>query len=160
MQTERDARRGVLWGLVGVAIFSVSLPVTRIAVAEMSPVFVASARGVLAAMLSLCALVVTKSPWLHRAQYGKVAIIALGVTLGFPLFSSMAMQQVPAGHGPLSMDCCRWRRLRWERWWCGIPCAGSSGEQRLSGAPLRLPWLPGTVGLAWASAMWRWWGPC
>lgn len=101
MQTERDARRGILWGLVGVVIFSVSLPVTRIAVAEMSPVFVATARGVLAAVLSLCALLVTKSPWLSRAQFGKVAIIATGVTLGFPLFSSMAMQQVPAGHGAI-----------------------------------------------------------
>jgi drug/metabolite transporter (DMT)-like permease len=101
MQTERDTRRGILWGLVGVVIFSVSLPVTRIAVAEMSPVFVATARGVLAAVLSLCALLVTKSPWLSWAQYGKVAIIATGVTLGFPLFSSMAMQQVPAGHGAI-----------------------------------------------------------
>jgi drug/metabolite transporter (DMT)-like permease len=88
MQTERDIRRGIVWGLVGVVIFSVSLPVTRIAVGELSPVFVATARGVLAAVLSLCALLVTKSPWLSRAQYGKVAIIATGVTLGFPLFCS------------------------------------------------------------------------
>lgn len=97
----QQATRGVMWGFVGVLIFSVSLPATRMAVAELNPVFVAMARGVIAAVLSLIALLVTKSPWLNRAQLIQVAITALGVTIGFPLFSSLAMQQVPAGHGAI-----------------------------------------------------------
>lgn len=95
----QQATRGVLWGFVGVLIFSVSLPATRMAVAELNPVFVAMARGMMAAMLSIIALVVTKSPWLNRAQLIQVVITAAGVTIGFPLFSSLAMQHVPAGHG-------------------------------------------------------------
>lgn len=94
-----QSTRGVMWGLVGVVIFSVSLPVTRVAVAELNPVFVGMARGLIAAVLSLVALIVTKSPWLNRTQFVQVVITATGVTIGFPLFSSLAMQQVPAGHG-------------------------------------------------------------
>ncbi|MFM2307928.1 MAG: putative rane protein [Chloroflexota bacterium] len=101
MNQQQTARRGLVWGFIGVLIFSVSLPMTRVAVAEMSPVFVAMARGSIAAGLSMIALVVTRSPWLSWAQYGRVAITALGVTIGFPLFSSLAMQQVPAGHGAI-----------------------------------------------------------
>lgn len=98
---EQHARRGVLWGLVGVVIFSVSLPMTRIAVTELDPVFVAMARGLLAALLSVVALVVTRSPWLTWAQYKRVGVAALGVTMGFPLFSSISMRYVPAGHGAI-----------------------------------------------------------
>lgn len=97
----QQATRGVVWGFVGVLIFSVSLPVTRVAVAELDPVFVAMARGMIAALLSAIALLVTKSPLLTRTQLVQVVITATGVTLGFPLFSSLAMQQVPAGHGAI-----------------------------------------------------------
>ena len=58
----QQATRGIVWGFVGVVIFSVSLPVTRIAVAELNPVFVGMARGLIAAVLSLSALIVTESP--------------------------------------------------------------------------------------------------
>ena len=100
-QLQQTARRGLVWGFIGVLIFSISLPMTRVAVAHLSPVFVAMARGCIAAGLSAIALLVTRSPWLSRAQYGRVVITALGVTIGFPLFSSLAMQQVPAGHGAI-----------------------------------------------------------
>ena len=69
------------------------------AVAELDPVFVAMARGLIAAVLSVLALGMSKSPLLTRTQLVQVIITATGVTIGFPLFSSLAMQQVPAGHG-------------------------------------------------------------
>lgn len=98
-EEQQDISRGLVWGFVGVLIFSVSLPLTRVAVAELDPVFVGMARGMIAAVLSLIALLSTKSPLLNRQQLVQVIITATGVTIGFPLFSSLAMQQVPAGHG-------------------------------------------------------------
>jgi drug/metabolite transporter (DMT)-like permease len=92
---------GMVWGLIGVMIFSVSLPVTRVAVAAMDPLFVGAGRGLLAACLSAITLIVTRSPLPTRNQLWRLAITSVGVTIGFPLFSSVAMQYVPAGHGAI-----------------------------------------------------------
>jgi drug/metabolite transporter (DMT)-like permease len=61
--TQQQANAGMAWGLVGVLIFSVSLPMTRVAVASLDPVFVGVARALLAGVLSVIALLITRSPW-------------------------------------------------------------------------------------------------
>lgn len=96
-----SSNAGMVWGLIGVLIFSVSLPVTRVSVAAMDPLFVGAGRGLLAAFLSAITLVVTRSPLPTRNQLWRLAITSVGVTIGFPLFSSIAMQYVPAGHGAI-----------------------------------------------------------
>jgi drug/metabolite transporter (DMT)-like permease len=90
---------GLAWGLVGVAAFSVTLPATRAAVEHLDPVFVGLGRAVVAAVLAATALVVTRSPWPTIAQFRDLAVVALGVVVGFPLLSAYAMRQVPASHG-------------------------------------------------------------
>jgi drug/metabolite transporter (DMT)-like permease len=97
--TQQQANAGMAWGLVGVLIFSVSLPMTRVAVASLDPVFVGSARALLAGVLSVIALLITRSPWPTWDQLRRLAITASCVTVGFPIFSSIAMKYVPAGHG-------------------------------------------------------------
>lgn len=96
-------RRGLWLGLVAVVMFSVTLPVTRLAVGtpeapQMSGVFVALARAVLAAGLSALYLLAVRAPWPQRDQWGPLALISLGVVLGFPLCTSVALQQVQAIH--------------------------------------------------------------
>jgi drug/metabolite transporter (DMT)-like permease len=91
----------MVWGLIGVMIFSVSLPVTRVAVAVMDPLFVGAGRGLLAGLLSTITLIVTRSAIPTRNQLWRLAVTSVGVTIGFPLFSSIAMQYVPAGHGAI-----------------------------------------------------------
>ena len=89
-----------MWlGLVGVAIFSLTLPFTRLAVAELNPAFVAFGRAVVAALLSLGVLWYRRAPLPSKTQIRALLITSLGVVVGFPLFSSIAMQQVPAAHG-------------------------------------------------------------
>ncbi|RZT41562.1 DMT family transporter [Cupriavidus agavae] len=96
---------GMLLGFVGVAIFSQTLPFTRMAVAELDPTFVALARAVIAAALAVAllaargALVPARRP--RGRQWLRLAVTALGVVVGFPLFSSLAMREVPAGHGAI-----------------------------------------------------------
>jgi drug/metabolite transporter (DMT)-like permease len=91
----------MVWGFIGVMIFSVSLPVTRVSVAAMDPLFVGAGRGLLAALLSALTLIITRSPLPTRNQLQRLAVTSVGVTIGFPLFSSVAMQYVPAGHGAI-----------------------------------------------------------
>jgi drug/metabolite transporter (DMT)-like permease len=92
-------RRGLLLGLVGVAAFSVTLPATRIAVVALDPVFVGLGRAVVAALLAVVVLAVTRSPLPRASQWPRLALVAAGVVLGFPLLTAWAMRHVPASHG-------------------------------------------------------------
>ncbi|MFZ6720759.1 MULTISPECIES: DMT family transporter [Undibacterium] len=93
--------KGMVLGLVGVIIFSLTLPFTRMAVAELNPVFVALGRAVVAACCSGILLWMQGGKWPQRAQMKPLLITALGVVVGFPLFSSIAMAHVPASHGAI-----------------------------------------------------------
>jgi drug/metabolite transporter (DMT)-like permease len=91
--------RGYLLGFLGVVIFGMTLPLTRIAVLELHPLFVSIGRTVLAAGAALPILLLSRQPWPSRADLPRLAIIAGGVVIGFPVFSAVAMQWVPASHG-------------------------------------------------------------
>lgn len=99
-----DAERRGLWlGLLGIVIFALTLPMTRMAVGspevpQMTGVFVATGRAVVAGVLSLLLLYVTRAPLPRRQDWLPLALIAGGVVLGFPLFTSIAMRHVQAVH--------------------------------------------------------------
>ena len=98
-----DEIRGLWLGLLGVTIFALTLPMTRLAVGtpeapQMSGVFIALGRAVVAAGLSGLFLLATRAPWPRRADWWPLAITAAGVVFGFPLFTSVAMRYVEAVH--------------------------------------------------------------
>lgn len=85
-------------GLVGVIIFSGSLPATRVAVGAFEPVFLTSARAVIAAVLGGVLLVALKQKRPSRSDIGPLLIVAFGVVIGFPLFTALALQHVTSAH--------------------------------------------------------------
>lgn len=100
---DQPANKGLLLGLLGVVIFALTLPMTRLAVGtveapQMSGVFIALGRAVVAAALSAAFLWVTRAPWPRREDLLPLAITASGVVFGFPLFTSVAMRYVEAVH--------------------------------------------------------------
>jgi len=99
LATPSDEARGMLLGLIGVAIFSLTLPFTRLAVRELDPLFLTLARALGAAVLAAGWLRMRRVAWPGRAALRPLAIVALGCVLGFPLLSSLAMRSVPASHG-------------------------------------------------------------
>jgi drug/metabolite transporter (DMT)-like permease len=97
------ANKGLLLGLLGVTLFALTLPMTRLAVGtveapQMSGVFVALGRAVVAALLSIAFLITTRAPWPRREDLLPLAVTAGGVVFGFPLFTSVAMRYVEAVH--------------------------------------------------------------
>ena len=94
----KNETKGMLIGFIGVAIFSLTLPFTRIAVQEMSPFYISFGRGVLAGVCGALLLLVTKSPLPTRSQFKKLLVTAFGVVYGFPIFTSLAMQTLPSAH--------------------------------------------------------------
>src|SRR5262245_22986371 len=86
-------------GLVGVAAFSLTLPVTRLAVVELNPTFIASGRAIVAALLAAIALLATQSAIPRGRQWWQLLGTAAGCVIGFPLLATWAMAYVPAAHG-------------------------------------------------------------
>lgn len=93
-----------LWlGVLGVAVFAVTLPMTRLATGtqeapQLSPWFITFARAALAGGLSLLFLALTRSPRPTAAQRKPLALAALGNALGFPVLLGIALRHVPSGH--------------------------------------------------------------
>jgi drug/metabolite transporter (DMT)-like permease len=85
-------------GLLGVIIFSGSLPATRVAVADFSPMFLTSARAVIAALLGAACLFALRQTRPARGDVFSLAIVALGGVVGFPLLTALALQHITAAH--------------------------------------------------------------
>lgn len=85
-------------GLIGVIIFSGSLPATRVAVSGFSPLFLTSARAVIAAALGAILLLALRQKRPHRDDLLPLAIVALGVVIGFPLLTALALQYITSAH--------------------------------------------------------------
>ena len=85
-------------GLLGVIIFSGSLPATRIAVGGFEPLFLTSARAVIAAVLGAVLLRLFRQKPPASGDIGSLAIVALGVVVGFPLLTALALQHITSAH--------------------------------------------------------------
>jgi len=91
--------KGMLFGLLGVLSFSLTLPATRFVIPYLDPIFIGLGRAVIAATFAVVLLMVMKQPIPIKNQFYRLAITAMGVVIGFPVFSAWAMQTVPASHG-------------------------------------------------------------
>jgi drug/metabolite transporter (DMT)-like permease len=126
---------GVLLGALGVLGFSFSLPATRLAVADLDPFLVAFGRAVVAGVLSVAVLAATRAPRPTAPQWRSLVVVALGVVVGFPLFTSLALHHVPASHGAVVVGM--------------LPAATAvAAVLRAGERPTRAFWLASSAGLA------------
>lgn len=85
-------------GLLGIVIFSGSLPATRVAVADFSPVFLTSARAVIAALLGAALLVSLRQARPQPSDIRSLVVVSAGVVIGFPLLTALALQHITSAH--------------------------------------------------------------
>ena len=103
MSGDHERSRGYALGLLGVVIFAMTLPMTRLAVGDASdpqlpPAFVTAGRAALAGLLSLVYLRLVRAKRPAREHWRLLAVCALGTVLGFPLFLAMALRHADAMH--------------------------------------------------------------
>jgi drug/metabolite transporter (DMT)-like permease len=91
--------QGLALGALGVVAFSLSLPATKVAVEDLDPWFVAFGRAVVAAILAAVVLVAVRAPRPTTAQWRRLGLVAAGVVVGFPLFTSIALVTSDSAHG-------------------------------------------------------------
>jgi drug/metabolite transporter (DMT)-like permease len=91
-------KTGLILGFIGVAIFGATLPMTRLALVGFSPLFITFARAVIAATAASCFLFHRGKSW-PKGHGLTLVVIGICLVFGFPVFSSIAMQTLPASHG-------------------------------------------------------------
>ena len=94
----RPIARGWIDGFIGILIFSGSLPATRIAVSGLDPVFLTTARAAIAGVIAAAILIVFRAERPGPRALVQLVVIALGVVVGFPLFTALALTRVTAAH--------------------------------------------------------------
>ncbi|MDM0012245.1 DMT family transporter [Variovorax sp. J22P168] len=136
----RDETLGMWLGVLGVVIFAITLPATRLATGtqaapQLSPWFVTLGRAALAGVLSVGFLLATRSPLPRRPQWRPLGMAVLGNAIGYPLLLGYALRVVSASHAavitallPLvTAACAAWvlhQRARLGFWLCAL--AGSA----------------------------------
>ena len=66
--------------------------------AELDPLFLTAVRAAIAALLALCALLITRQARPTRADLPPLLFVALGVVIGFPLLTALALQHTTSAH--------------------------------------------------------------
>lgn len=94
----RTVRRGLLWALLGVVLFSFSVPLTKVAVGGFDPFVTATGRAVIAAMLAVVLLSLRRVPFPPRHLWRPIAITMIGAVFGWPILLALALQQTTSAH--------------------------------------------------------------
>jgi len=122
------------WGFVGVLAFSFSLPATRLAVADLDPTFVGLGRALVAAALGAILLAVRRERLPVRRDLPRFAIVGVGVVIGFPLMTSLALKHTSSAHASVVVGLLPAATAAW--------AVARAGER-----PSRAFWLAAAAGL-------------
>ncbi|MFP3595447.1 DMT family transporter [Chryseobacterium sp. SIMBA_029] len=96
--SKEQALSGWINGFIGVLLFSGSMPATKLAVMDMSPIFVTIARAGIAGVLALGVLLVYKEKRPAKHQIFPLILVSIGCVIGFPLLSALALQYLTSAH--------------------------------------------------------------
>ena len=155
-----DQTRGLLLGALGVFIFALSIPMTRLAggtaaAPQLDPVFVALGRAALAGLLSAAYLWLTGALRPRREHWAPLAWTAAGVVFGWPLLLGYAVRHVDAVHAsvisgvlPLATAAMAALALR-QRPSLGFWACALAGL----GLVIAFAWWRGAAGFQWADGL-------
>ncbi|OUS24182.1 EamA family transporter [Gammaproteobacteria bacterium 45_16_T64] len=96
-----NENKGMIYGGMGVFGFGLTLPATRYIIEDFDPIFIGLGRAVFATVFAIAFLAINRAPMPTAKQWGALCVVALGGVIGFPLFSTIAMEYVPATHGAI-----------------------------------------------------------
>lgn len=98
VKIEQNSASGWINGFLGMVIFSGSLPATKVAVLSFDPLFLSVARAAIAGLFALLLLWLFKQQRPRGEQIFSLTIVALGVVVGFPLLTALALQHMTSAH--------------------------------------------------------------
>jgi drug/metabolite transporter (DMT)-like permease len=90
--------QGWIFTSIGVACFSLSFVTARLALRGFDPWLIALARGAGAGLVAVVCMVAGKYPLPRPGQIVRLCLAAIGIVFVFPIFTTIALQTVPASH--------------------------------------------------------------
>lgn len=97
-----NENKGFIFGFIGILIFSLTPPATKIALGfnnnALTPEFITFGRSALAGTLSLIYLFSSKKKIPNIKYFFNILIIAISLTVGFPLFLSLGLTHSTSTH--------------------------------------------------------------
>ncbi|MGX9134187.1 DMT family transporter [Rummeliibacillus sp. JY-2-4R] len=100
---EKNMKRGMLLGFIGIVCFSLTLPATSIAVPYFGETIVGLGRTVIAAIIVSILFIIKKESLPNKRQFLSLIIVAVGAVLAFPLLTTFAMKSLPVSHGAIEL---------------------------------------------------------
>ena len=86
------------WALVGVLLFSFSVPLTKLAVEGFDPFLTATGRAVIAGALAVALILWRRVPLPPRQQLRPLLATMVGAVFGWPIMLALALQRTTAAH--------------------------------------------------------------
>lgn len=91
--------KGIWFGVIGVVIFSMTLPATKIAVPEFGALPLSFYRATIAGIVALIYVMATKIQLPRKEDLLTLGIIATLICFAFPISIAIAMKDLPSSHG-------------------------------------------------------------
>jgi len=95
---ESRRREGLAWALLGVAMFSFSVPLTKEAVGGFDPFLTATGRAVIAGAMAAVLLAVHRSRLPRREELRPLVVTMLGAVFGWPILLALALERTTSAH--------------------------------------------------------------
>jgi len=124
-----------VWALLGVVMFSFSLPLTKVAVRGFDPFLTATGRAVIAGVLAAPLLAVRRVALPPRRDLMPLLVTMLGAVFGWPILLALALERTTSAHAaviaafmPLTTALIAvlrtHERVSWQFW--AAACAGTA----------------------------------
>lgn len=94
----RTTVRGTVQAALGVAAFSLTFPATAWGLEGFGPWSLVAVRSVLAAAIAGAFLLALRVPLPDRRHWAGLAVVGMGVVVGFPLLTTLALQTSTTSH--------------------------------------------------------------
>jgi drug/metabolite transporter (DMT)-like permease len=91
-------REGVAWALLGVVLFSFSVPLTKLAIEGFDPFLTATGRAAMAGVLAVALIAWRRVPLPPREQLRPLLMTMLGAVFGWPILLALALQRTTSAH--------------------------------------------------------------
>ncbi len=95
---DRVHRSGLAWALLGVVLFSFSLPLTKVAVGGFDPYLTATGRALIAGAVASVVLLARRVRWPGRSQVRPLLFTMLGAVFGWPILLALALERTTSAH--------------------------------------------------------------
>lgn len=90
--------RGIAFALLGVTIFSFTLPMVKLALPAFSPWTLTFGRATLAGLLAILFLVFFRVTFPDRKHLRPLLVTAAGIVIGWPILTTLALQETTSAH--------------------------------------------------------------